>query len=1200
MSRFVLFISVISTLGIIATLLLQVPSSPSLPTTQPYTKSITKIASPVAFKDTSINWNITATHTQSSKHLTALTETLGSGVCSFDFNQDGWMDLFFVGGSGHSRHYGRKTWWSETNGNRLLLNTQGKSFEDITEKAGLNQRIWGMACATADFNNDGLHDLLVTGIESNTLYQNKGDGTFEDVTTKSGIDNKRWSTGASLGDFNQDGLLDIYISNYIRYKKGARTFERTSGFRTTGSVAFDPTLYDPEPNQLFINKGNFVFEEITKQTGVANSLGRSLGAHWVDLNNDSWLDLIVINDHNSPNQVFINQQGREFSRGEEHYAAFEVAGAHDIIKADYDNNGQDDFFMSRGMSHPPVLLSKMQPPPTSKLETDKAAYTDLAWSRNLAQAKLLPFTAWGSTSGDFNNDGFLDIYVANGMTMPDIDTHFVTQAQENSLFINQSGGHFKHVEASLNPSGLSTQHPYSSRGTIAVDLNNDGKLEILVSNNNDPLQIFENQSANDNTWIGFDLLSTNKAADVYGATLELTTELMTIKRTLGTNQNFLSQGDPRIHLGLGDSQQVKKLLIKWPNKQSSSFENLKPNQYYRIRKSDHSAQAIRVDKLSKAKKELVLSRLSETSLTSYSQALLQASPKEVWEDILTAWNLSSDLFRLTMLKQIKQKWNLHYLAIVRQALQSEGNKIRLLAIEILKQAELESSIVWLLPLLHDSNQQVQCAVAETFEHFFNEEEAVTHRKKLAISPLIKLLESGSPPTQICAANALAAAENKRAIVPLLNSATKAKGIKVRNASIRALGLIRDTSVNKKLISLVQNPDSDATTTASALIALKRLDEPTLKKLLDTRFNSSDTNVFNASSASLTKSYQVLASLFTQPDGIVFSRKKLDEFLSQVISETSLLPRISHDKEADLIISKLRAITAAKLNNRLDTVKIELNHPNSRVRFHALHALSVINSTLAKNLLAQQLLSEPISTLSKLVNASDDVQSIFSDHFVSQLANRANESAEYLNNLIALLSRLPKNTANKLFNTLLDQKLTNTQTEVLLQFCAANGSRLSLTEKLTANEIRSQYPSTTLRYTYLNCYFNDHSSQTSKLLQLRKRLVLKSFLADKEWDAQHVTHLLLTAAAIDPVTANTILLQSVISKNTLLVTSSKKIKALKLLVKQGVTPELGDILWSIVKNTHVDQAERLQAASLLMQSNEANVLSYINKQLLNYD
>lgn len=1139
---------------LIAVLFRQPAPETSLPVLKPVSPTNTPAPEPVAFQDISLDWQVVPLHQQTSEHLSALTETLGSGICAIDINRDGWMDLFFVGGSGHTRHYGKKSWWHRVQGNRLLLNKQGHHFEDVTERAGLQKPIWGMACAVADLNNDGFHDLIVTGVGANRIFKNNGDTTFSDVTAESGIISDHWSVGASLADFDGDGLVDLYISNYILFRKGARTFERTSGFRTTVDVAFDQTLYDPEPNRLYRNSGGFKFEEVTEEMGVANSLGRSLGAKWFDINGDKWPDLLVINDHNTPNQLFINEQGKSFSRGGDRYAPFEIAGAHDVAINDFDNDSNKEFFMSRGMGHPPVLLN---------YDANQHNFTDTAWSRGVAQARLLPFSGWASTAADFNNDGFLDLYVANGATLPDIDSHFVPQAQTNSLFINDGKGGFVGQPPTSEP-----QHPYSSRGVVSIDLDNDGQLEIIVSNNNDPLQIFKN-SASSNNWLVLDLDASYHDAEIYGAQLSIKTGFLTINRSLLPPQHFLSQSDRRVHIGLGKSSKVDELTIRWRNGSRSVFNDLSVNQFYSIDRESNTLKAQHYQVNSEAHFSHALSEYSDLALTNLARLLLNSSfHKPNGDDLQAIWRHSSTAVRNETLILLAEQWENNaatpYLSIIKQALSDQDSEIRIHAIKLLKNAELETSVVWLIPLLNDREGKVQCAATEAFRFFFDEEEAVTHRKMLAISPLIKLLETGSPEARICAADALAAAENKRAVLPLMHQARQHHVVAVRAAAIRALGLIRDTEALPLLHQLVRDRSSEASIVALGLIALSRLTDPLLNEI----FNQ----VFNPNTQNQVQLYDTLYYLFSTPGGAVFPKAKLVTILQQAVNRDQQIKSGQADNPA--AIAALRAVGAAKSPIFEKTVLSFVNSVDNSITEEALIALASLNTAVSSKRFELLLLKQPPSVIDNVLKHLGNSYYGYSSRFVVALFKEP-ETSRYA---LSLLQSLPNNKASTLFSTLLHEKLSEEQQMSLLEVCT-----LAALIPTHADDSLWSHSSPEMRLRAVDCFLqhgaDSGSSDGEQANTLKHNLVthriLGSFLSDPHWDGDTKTRMLVKASSNNALTAKTLLVKQIGSLPEKWLPS-----ALDAINSAGDTPSIEGFLWKLYQNVNRSTELRLQAAVLL--------------------
>jgi len=1185
MPKYVLLIS-----AICISLILFSQSAPDYELTIPSTYKIKPQAqsTKVEFKDVSLDWKINLKHTQTSKQLSALTETLGSGACTFDFNRDGWLDIFFVGGSGHSRHYGRKSWWNKASGNRLLLNIKGKYFKDISEKSGLTERIWGMSCSASDFNNDGFVDLLVTSTGSNQLYKNNGDGKFINITADSGIKGDSWSTGASIADFNKDGLLDIYISNYIRYKKGARTFERTSGFKSTGSVAFDPTLYDPEPNKLYLNNGNFKFQTVTQDSGVSNSLGRSLGANWIDLNKDSWLDLIVINDHSTPNQVFINQKGLKFTRSKERYAPIEIAGAHNLTIADFTNNNANEFFMTRGMGHSPVFLQTITTPPI--FPQDKVSnFSDTAWSAGIAQTKLLPFSSWGGISSDFNNDGYLDIYVANGMTSPDIDSHFIAQAQANTLFINKRDGTFRKEAATT-----SKQTPYSSRGVVSADFNNDGQLELLVSNNNDPLQLFENQAINQHAWLGIDLLSQNTGSEVYGAKVELLTDTTSVKQLFTTNQNFLSQGDPRLHIGLGKAKQIKELIIHWPDTTRSSYKDIKLNQYILINKHDNSVRSMNANldstkSISAESISTIPKKTSKHLLEALLITLLKAPPSRVINEINQIWDKENTQLKHRILTHIENNWDLSYLPLVRDALNSKDTQLQLGAIRILRNLEFESSVAWLLPLLRHNNSEVQCAVANTFKHFFDEEEAVTHRKKLAVAPLIKALGAKNPQIKYCSANALASAENKRAILPLVSIITSevAEPIYVRKAAIRALGLVRDTYAKPYLLAVVNNSESKPEIISTALIALKRLNEPKL----DAVFKSFFVPIVSTTPSSLNiinKQYETLRQLLINPEGIVFQKSYLNKILSQLISQNDTFGD-NKNINSTQVITSLRAIAAAKTSLQLSNVQTTLDYADVDVQEEAILTLLSINTLEARSILSKALLQTSSPVLFKIAQRAETNIPFFWGQTLNLLTHKAKKRRGYIDELIIISNKLPKIIRSRLVNKLLMHELSTTQQNYLFDLCASGRVDIELSETLL-----KKFTQPKLDLTFAECFFRMGGISDNEILKLRQRLVLKKVLSDSQLEKHLKTTLLLKSAENDVIIAKTILVDMFDDLEPEVQTT-----ALSIYLKHNLAAKNEDKLWRIMKEHQYPLLLKLKATELLLTLNEDKALNYLRAHLIQH-
>lgn len=1139
------------------------------------------ITAPVDFKDVTLKWNAAVTHQQLSTHLTTITESLGSGVCAIDVNNDGWIDLFFVGGQGHTRPYGKTSWWSKNTGNRLLINKEGHHFEDVTFKAGLSNHIWGMSCAVGDLNNDGLSDLIITGVGLNLVYKNNGNTTFSNVTPDSGIVDDNWSTGASLADFNGDGLLDFYLSNYVKFEKGARTFERDSGFKGTTNIAFDHTLYDPEPNRLYLNKGNFLFEDVGKEMGVENSLGRSLGAKWHDLNKDDWLDLLVVNDHGSPNQVYINNKGVGFIRGAEAESALEVAGSHDVVINDFDNDSFSEFYMTRRSGHSSVFLSpnfhglastNAQQPP-DKTNPRSYSYMDISWSNGLANTHLIPFSGWGATAADFNNDGFLDLYMANGMIHPDLDSKFVAQAQENRLFINNQDGGFELQRPLAN-----REYPSSSRGVISVDLDNDGYLEVVVSNNNGALQILENEKRVNN-WIALDFRGNLKDSDVYGSKVILSTDSKKIFRTLNPQQQFLSQGDKRLHIGVGQDEEVERIKIQWRDGTETVFNSVDINRYYAVDKDSELLKAIDYRAKDYQHIKIELGLLDEEELIKLSRLLIGVvSPIYNNDDITHIWSIGSTNVRLSMLEQIVAHSGqnastndpLSYLTIIKQALVDESSQVKLKAIEILRKREMEVSVNWLIPLLTDTNFQVQCAVADAFSYFFNEEEAVIHKKNLAIPPLIKLLESKNVEAVICAADALAVAESRRAVIPLMELLKETGESRVQVAISRALGLIGDAGSTSLISQMVQNSALTGEVVGAGLVALRRLNGLAAEYAFDTFF------VGSYEDSSLRRRYDALAYLFSDIDGVIFPKAKLERVLSEVISSSKL--KGSGNKKYKVIVdlAKLKAIAASKSSRYEIEVLSLVKSTNQVVKKQALITLALLGSKSSRQKFEMYMHQEEASIVEKLLKEISVSENGLSDGLIEALSkdnSRVKLALEVMNDL-------PFKPASKLLSILLTKEVNEEHLYLLLNACVDFG----LSPDISGTLLESTVPET-LRPLAIDCFLQTELKQNEEYglidkFEFKTFSMIKEVLSDKSIDVNTRTKLLVKASKQNKLIARELMLKKLRS-----LPQRWLLPALEVL--SGAGEELRyqvEFLWSLYKNSQLNWDLRLQAAELLIQLN----------------
>lgn len=1044
--------------------------------------------------DTTLFWEVIAQHTQSSKGITAANETLSAGVCVFDANNDGWMDLFVVGGSGFSRNYGKKSWWASTGGNRLLINDNGLRFVDLTEESGLQQRQWSTSCAIADLDLDGLQDIIITGFGENRLFKQTNELKFVDVTDSSGVLSDNWSTGAAIGDFDNDGRADIYITNLVQFEKGKRTFEQDSGFESSIPENFSPALYDPEPNRLYRNLGNMQFKSVEKDLKIDNIFGRSLFAKWHDFNEDNWLDLIVINDFNSPNQIYLNKSGKEFVPAQERFSTFHLSGSRDMAIIQSAGGQQLDdpaYFFSRSAGQANVFLRKAS--------VDSVGYADQARNVNLASNLRMSSNNWGVIAVDVNNDGFQDIYQTSGSLLPDQESKFVTQRQSNNLYIGNPGGF-----SANSLSQFSHQPVFSSRAVASADLNNDGQLELIIANNNGPLQILSRKSISTGSWLGIQMDNGDQNYSPNQAKIEVRSGDRYIDYTLDYKQSLFAQSDPRMHLGLGDLQSNVDLKISWPDGQVAEFPDITISNYYRVNKSTGDIKKNVYATESSNNKLIVLSNnASQQDIKLLMEIAFYSDDKKALNSL---WYKADQVNRIKLLDLITKDTNIQNQAWLFSALQDSDVQVVLTALGIFKQKEWDHSVIYLLPLFEHKNEQVVCAIADIFRFFFDEEEAVPERKGLAVAPIMRALESTSNSSKkVCLLNALAASENKRAVLSVIDTLNRSADPQVQGTAIKALGLIRDARANKEIKRVLQSTQSPKVVSAS-LIALKRLNDLDHSEIFKRTFDAKPND------ADLIRQLETINLLLTDGDGVVISRPltisaltKLTEFIADFGSASSvsiaLLKTIGNSK--DKRFRKIPETFLANLNTR------------NQAAIALLKIGDTAGQQKAKNILLKLSNLDLLIVLKKMEKQNVSLPLDIS----RELAGRSIKDKPLLESILSLGYKIGRENYQRWLVEVIkqtgDTKILVSAFDSAIHF-AING-QLNLQEMQWSSnpEIASHY----LKWQYIQS--SDYS--TNQLLKLR--LLLNRLLRGSQLSVEARQSLLLTAAKHDPFVANNFLINN---------------------------------------------------------------------------
>jgi hypothetical protein len=498
-----------------------------------------------------------------------LPETMGPGVAFVDYDNDGWMDLFMVN-SGPADFFTPKTPLR----NALYKNNRDGTFTDVTDKAGLPTKHFGMGVAVGDFDNDGYQDLLVTNYGPPTLYKNNGNGTFTDVTQKSGLLNgPAWTTSAVWFDYDNDGKLDLFLCSFVQFSLKNNIF---CGDNKLGKHFYCiPRVFKPTPSALFHNNGDGTFTLTSGGTDIERALGKALGVVATDINDDGLMDLFVAND-TVQNFLFAN---RGNGKWEEIGLAAEVAFSANgtprsgmgVDATDFDQDGKQDLF-----------VANVDQEMFSLYHNDgHEFFSDVAATNGVAQATRL-LSGWGLKFFDYDNDGHLDLFLANGHPDDMIGEYSqMVKYKEPLLLFHNNGTKLENVSASAGPVFAKS---FPARGLTIGDYNNDGKIDVFVGNNGEAPVLLKNNTGDGNHWVGLKLQGTDCNRDAVGARLTWSVNGTVRRKLRNAGGSYLSAHDPRDVIGLGTATKLDYLEIAWPrpSQRKERFENLPIDRYVTI------------------------------------------------------------------------------------------------------------------------------------------------------------------------------------------------------------------------------------------------------------------------------------------------------------------------------------------------------------------------------------------------------------------------------------------------------------------------------------------------------------------------------------------------------------------------------------------------------------------------------------------
>ena len=498
-------------------------------------------------------------HSDGSSGRKFFIEQMGSGVAVFDYDGDGWMDLYFCSGNPLPGYKGAKP------SNRLFRNKHDGTFEDVTEKAGLSGGRYNIGVASGDYDNDGDVDLYLCAYGENQLFRNNGDGTFSDVTASAGVGEKRLSSSAAWGDYDADGDLDLYVANYVRYKlENDRWCSQFAGHKSYCG----PNLYDPETHTLYRNNGDGTFANVSVSSGIAASKGNGLGVVWIDADGDGKLDLFVANDQ-SPNFLWHNNGDGTFRdiALESGVAVGDQGNAQagmGIDSGDYDNDGRPD-----------VLVTNFSEETNSLYHNEGGNFRDRSYASGMG-ALTLTRLGFGAGFLDYDRDGWLDMFFANGHVMDDIDKYsdVAKWKQPNQLFRNTGDGKFVDVS---KESGIGVGENVA-RGAAFGDLFNRGRTDVVVNVLRGKPRLMRNNTAPDAHWIRVDLKAVRGNPQGIGSTVTVKAGSLVQRRDVRMNTGYASSSDHRPLFGLGKTTKIDEVRVLWPDGTESMVTNPKIDQ----------------------------------------------------------------------------------------------------------------------------------------------------------------------------------------------------------------------------------------------------------------------------------------------------------------------------------------------------------------------------------------------------------------------------------------------------------------------------------------------------------------------------------------------------------------------------------------------------------------------------------------------
>jgi len=520
----------------------------------------------IRFTDVTEQAGITFRHAASPEKK-YLVESMSGGVAAFDYDNDGYLDIYFVNSlSVDLMKSGGKT------RSALYHNNGDWTFTDVTDKAGVGDVGWGMGAAVGDYNNDGFDDLYVTCLGSNHLFRNNGNGTFTDVTRTAGVDDTRWSTGAAFVDYDNDGRLDLFVANYVDYDlNNLPEFGKDKTCQYKGiAVQCGPRGMRGAGDSLFHNNGDGTFTDVSKKAGVSDPNGYfGMGVICSDFDDDGWVDIYVADD-STPSLLYHNNRDGTFKEigfvsGTALSADGSEQGSMGVTVGDYDHDGRFDIFKTNFVDDYNTLYHN----------DGRNAFTDVSYKADVA-AVSMPYVGWGTKFFDYDNDGWVDLFVANGHVYPQLQ-HY---RQRKLLHHNNRDGTFTEVAAQF---GAPLMQERAGRGVAFADLDNDGDVDLVINDLDGPPQLLRNDGGNANNFVLIKTIGVKSNRDGIGAKVKVVSGDLTQIDEVRSGASYISHNDLRLHFGLEKRAKIDLIEIRWPSGVVDKITNVNANKLLTVK-----------------------------------------------------------------------------------------------------------------------------------------------------------------------------------------------------------------------------------------------------------------------------------------------------------------------------------------------------------------------------------------------------------------------------------------------------------------------------------------------------------------------------------------------------------------------------------------------------------------------------------------